>query len=453
MFSATVDRERRQKAMGKAKLWGYLALGIALSVGVSSVTMAGGQGTPLIAFTSVPPYGSFEELKGQVKNVSPADYTVVVYIYVGGWWTKPYWSDPLTAIQDDSSWVCDITTGGSDEQATAIVAYLVPQGYDPPLMGGESTLPVELDQRAVAKVSVTRTPTVRTLLFSGYRWTVKRSVLPVGPGPNYFSESGENAWVDEQGQLHLKITQRDGRWYCSEVVSNEAFGYGKYIFSVASRVDQLNENVVLGLFTWDGAPEENHREIDIEFSRWGEVANENAQFVVQPWNRFGNMQRFPIQLNGDSSTHSFDWRSEYIFFQSLHGSYATPPDSSDIIASWKYTGGDIPRPGNENASVNLWLLNGTPPSDRKDVEIILKKFEFISPSTSVTDEEPPSIPTRFNLYQNFPNPFNSETTISYNLPKMTPIHLMIYDLTGRKIRTLVREYQQPGGLYGGVGWS
>lgn len=37
----------------------------------------------------------------------------------------------------------------------------------------------------------------KILLFSGYEWLVKSSVITVGPGPNYFSDSDENVWVDD----------------------------------------------------------------------------------------------------------------------------------------------------------------------------------------------------------------------------------------------------------------
>lgn len=119
----------------------------------------GGPGDPAIEFTYVPPYGSYDNLRGQVWHVWPDDYGVAVYIYVnGGWWTKPYWNNPLTSINCDGSWKCDITTGGVDHIATRIIAYLVPCGYDPPLASGQSSLPQELEQNCVAKVEVTRNP-------------------------------------------------------------------------------------------------------------------------------------------------------------------------------------------------------------------------------------------------------------------------------------------------------
>ncbi len=40
-----------------------------------------------------------------------------------------------------------------------------------------------------------------TISFSGRSWAVKSSTQPVGPGPNVFSGSAENVWVDSGGQL------------------------------------------------------------------------------------------------------------------------------------------------------------------------------------------------------------------------------------------------------------
>ena len=248
---------------------------------------------PIIEFNYVPPYGSFEDLTGQVWNVNPPDYKVAVYIYVSGWWTKPYWDYPLTPINNDGTWTCDITTGGIDQNATKIAAFLVPNGYDPPLMFGGQTLSSELYQHSVAHVEVERPAILRTITFSGYDWNVKSCETLAGPGPNYFSDREEDVWVDEDGQLHLKITKRNGRWYCTEVFTEASLGYGKYIFYVASRVDQLDKNIVLGLFTWDDtAPEHNCREIDIEFAKWGKETNDNAQYVVQPWDSPENIHTF-----------------------------------------------------------------------------------------------------------------------------------------------------------------
>jgi hypothetical protein len=57
----------------------------------------------------------------------------------------------------------------------------------------------------------------------------------------------------------------------------------------------------------------------------------------------------------------------------------------------------------------------------------------------------------FRLEQNYPNPFNPSTTITYKLSKPAQVQLVIYDITGREVRTLVSQ-QQPEGQYA-VKWN
>jgi hypothetical protein len=53
-------------------------------------------------------------------------------------------------------------------------------------------------------------------------------------------------------------------------------------------------------------------------------------------------------------------------------------------------------------------------------------------------------PESFQLFQNFPNPFNPVTTIQYNLQIQGKVELKIFDILGREIMTLVNDYQKPG---------
>jgi len=56
------------------------------------------------------------------------------------------------------------------------------------------------------------------------------------------------------------------------------------------------------------------------------------------------------------------------------------------------------------------------------------------------------IPNEFELGQNYPNPFNPETTIRYSVPKDGNIQIDVYNILGKKVRTLF-EGQQTAGTY------
>jgi hypothetical protein len=70
----------------------------------------------------------------------------------------PETAQPLTAINPDGTWQCDITMDGIDEQATEIVAFVVPNDYNPPLMRGQTSLPRELSRESVAADGAQRGP-------------------------------------------------------------------------------------------------------------------------------------------------------------------------------------------------------------------------------------------------------------------------------------------------------
>lgn len=206
----------------------------------------------------------------------------------------------------------------------------------------------------------------RIIEFAGYTWQVKTSAGAVGPGPNYYSDSPDNVWVDGRGRLHLKITYSEGRWRCAEVINTRSLGRGRYSFHLGSPVDDLDPSVVLGLFTWSDDPAYNNREIDIELSRWANGDDPtNGQYVVQPYDHSGNLQRI-TQRTVASSTHSFDWRSGAIRFDS----------SSAAPSTWTYRGRDVPEPGSEHVRMNLWLFRGAPPANGRTAEVIVDSFKF-----------------------------------------------------------------------------
>jgi hypothetical protein len=62
----------------------------------------------------------------------------------------------------------------------------------------------------------------------------------------------------------------------------------------------------------------------------------------------------------------------------------------------------------------------------------------------VTGEDPPTVPLASYLEQNFPNPFNPVTSISFGIASSEHIKLRIYDAAGRLVRTLMNETKDAG---------
>jgi subtilisin-like proprotein convertase family protein len=54
------------------------------------------------------------------------------------------------------------------------------------------------------------------------------------------------------------------------------------------------------------------------------------------------------------------------------------------------------------------------------------------------------IPNYYSLNQNYPNPFNPSTTIKFGLPKGENVKLVVYDLLGREVKTLINEFRASG---------
>lgn len=226
---------------------------------------------------------------------------------------------------------------------------------------------------------LTATAPARWIQFSGYDWWVKTSSgSRVGPGPNLFSDSTNNVWVDSAGRLHLRITGNGNTWQCAELVSNASFGHGTYRFYLDTPVDNFDPNVVVGLFTWKtGDPAYYYREIDIEFSKWGNArSGYNADYAVQPYTTPGQSIDFYIPAGLTKTTHSFLWAPGFVTARSVIGDSATPSNPSQVIREHTFRNG-IPPAGGENVRMNLWLFQGRAPKTKRTIEVIVNRFEFV----------------------------------------------------------------------------
>jgi hypothetical protein len=284
---------------------------------------------------------------------------IVLWAKTDQWYVQPYTATPFTSIDGNGGW------SSYTHPWNRIVALLVDSTTYIP---GATRFrhPAEMDGVVAWDEYPARHPD-RVIDFGGMHWIVK-SGERAGPGPNYFSEDSTNVLVRD-GELRLAITERDGRWYCGEIVLERSLGYGTYTFQFGSRVDSLDPYVVASGFIYA----DNGQEVDIEWSQWL-AAPDNMQYVIQPWSNPGNIERFGMPAV-TRSTHRFQWMANAIVFTSWRGWEEYPPPDS-LIRTWTYIGGDIPTPGEERMRFNLWLVDGMSPAYGRGNELIVHSFRF-----------------------------------------------------------------------------
>jgi photosystem II stability/assembly factor-like uncharacterized protein len=73
-----------------------------------------------------------------------------------------------------------------------------------------------------------------------------------------------------------------------------------------------------------------------------------------------------------------------------------------------------------------------------------KLFKTTNGGTTAINKNGGPVSDKFSLSQNYPNPFNPVTNIKFEMPKSAMVKLVVYDLLGREITTLVNEELSPG---------
>jgi hypothetical protein len=351
----------------RCRVGGCLLVAIAgLAVGCRGPSGSAG---PSLEFVTVPEAnvgGSDrrETISGRVVGARDGQQ-IVLFAKSGVWWVQPFTVQPFTKIEADSTWKSTIHLG------TEYAALLVDPSYRPP-----ATIDIlpKPGGPVIAVATVKGTGDLierarKTLSFSGYEWELR--AIPSDRGGNNDYDP-DNAWTDEQGFLHLRLAQRGGRWTSVEVINTRSLGYGTYLFVVRD-TSQLDPAAALGLLTWDeqGA-DQNHRELDIEISQWGDPTISNAQYVVQPYYVPANVVRFaapPGQV-----THTFRWEPGRASFRSFRG--AGTATSGPAVAEHIFTAG-VPIPGTERVRMNLYFFRYAPEPPRGDVEVVIERFQYL----------------------------------------------------------------------------
>jgi len=322
---------------------------------------------PTIQFVDVPPAaaGGSERtarVSGRVTGARPGQ-RVVLYARTNVWWVQPMTLEPFTAVQPNHAWHNSIHLGSEYGALLVDATFRPPDTIEVLPKPGGAVLAV-----ATVKGTGTFSPAPTSLTFSGYEWQVRQTPSDRG-GQNDYEPA--NAWTDAEGFLHLKLARRDGGWTSAEVILTRALGYGTYAFTVRD-TSTLDPAAAFGMLTWDEeALDQNHRELDIDISQWGDPGIPNAQYVLQPYYVPANVARFSAPRG--TLTHSFRWEPGRASFRTTRGRNAT---GAGVVSRHTFTSG-VPSPGTERVRMNLYYFRYAPRPPEKDVEVVVERFQYL----------------------------------------------------------------------------
>lgn len=356
-----------ENSASNGHLWKSVLL-VTLCILLGSCRSPSTSARPSIEFSKVPQSAEggpdkLDLIEGRVIGARSGQQ-IVLFARSGAWWVQPLVEEPFTIIEADSKWK------NSTHLGTEYAALLVEPGYRPPatldVLPGEGGAVVAVAKTKGAEVS----PEVaKTLQFSGYEWKVRSVGSPRGGRMNPYDPA--NAWTDPSGFLHLRIARHDGQWSCAEVRLTRSLGYGSYRI-VVREAAHLEPAVVFSIFTWDDlGADQNHREMGIEMTRWGDPASKNAQFVIQPYYVPANVARFMAPAGALS--HSIRWEPGRAAFRTVRG--LVNDSRSPAVAEHVFTSG-IPSPGDESVHLNLYIFGVSGKLPQNEAEVVIEKFEY-----------------------------------------------------------------------------
>jgi len=326
---------------------------------------------PGIEFTQIPRavvVGGPEDLdhiNGRVADGVPGAQVVVYARSEGTWWIQPFRSRAFTKVGSDGGW-SNFTHLGTD-----YAALLVTRGFEPPAKINDlPSLNSDILAVATTKGSSAKPEDPPSIHFSGYVWRVRSGAGDAEGEPCNYESS--NAWVDDQGYLHLLMGQEAGQYVCAGVSLTRSLGYGTYRFVVADSAHLPLSALFSMLICPDREDPDDRTGFAILLSKWGkEKSPRNADFVLQPYYIPGNTSRFTVPAG--PVTHVIRWEPGGAVFDSAAGVSAKPTGN---MMNHTFKSG-VPVPSTETVKLDFHDFHHFQNGVHHPVEIVVQKFEYL----------------------------------------------------------------------------
>ncbi len=221
---------------------------------------------------------------------------------------------------------------------------------------------------------------------------------------------------------------------------NQWISYGQYYYTYDLSDNELTRLIKL----WDATNEKwvNNSLVSSSYNVYDKIVIQ----LIQIWNESSNSWLNNVRFNstydniGNRTVYLTEWWNTQLndwenldrkLYGYENGNYLTHFHGEIWNSGW------IPYLGEVDISNNGYFYSFT----------ARELTAYYSPLTDIDDSE--NLLNSFSLSQNYPNPFNPSTTIEYEIPRnerseMSKVKLVVYDLLGSVVRTLVDEQKSAG---------
>lgn len=185
-----------------------------------------------------------------------------------------------------------------------------------------------------------------------------------------------NAWVDDNGDLNLRMQKFDGIYKGVLFETPTPYQYGRMRWTASSPTLNIERNACLGLNTYYDDPNTNiPNELDIEINQWPGY-DERIWFSCHPASidshpenvHYGCLSTNPY-VNDSGCVYTIEWTPSYVY-------YSVVASDGTTILDWNYTGDDIPHTSAYICMFFGVLAQGAGPASGNPITIKFSNFEF-----------------------------------------------------------------------------
>ena len=245
-------------------------------------------------------------------------------------------------------------------------------------------------------------------------------------------------WVSEEDTSKLGLIQvfsKDGNWGWNSTIYHiqqlEPNSWNVLTHTIPDSIVNLNSIGIEIQGKEAGVDPEASVYVDLMTTKW---APELRPHLTIPENIVGQNGLESYSISWDAVTGN-ESVSEYRIYSRAH--------ESDEAFSMTGSAADTSFTAENIAEWTEWEVYVTAVNSM-GFETLPSASVVVLSTGGLPVEDPTVVPESFKLYNNYPNPFNPSTQITFDVPKSGYITLRVFDISGRLVQTLINEKKSPG---------